>query len=176
MLIGLRQRNLDKLEDLFWAVSTPGSKEYRNVPSISSPIHEINFLARCCARIASYRLWIQSVNDRSPIDTCHMLFQGHMLIFRTHNNSMDSSFPSRTSTLSSHPTPKKSRPSSRGSLLTVSSRLKFRILVMPLLFAQRLPLLRISSTLPSTSGSMKGLARSLSASLALGVLTRLCRP
>lgn len=30
MLVGLKQRNLDKLEAMFWAVSTPGSDEYRN--------------------------------------------------------------------------------------------------------------------------------------------------
>jgi len=40
MLIGLKQRNLDKLEELFWAVSTPGTSEYRNFRSAE----EINAL------------------------------------------------------------------------------------------------------------------------------------
>jgi tripeptidyl-peptidase-1 len=40
MLVGLKQRNLDKLEELFWAVSTPGTAEYRNFRSID----EINAL------------------------------------------------------------------------------------------------------------------------------------
>jgi len=33
MLLGLKQRNLDQLEELFWAVSTPGSAEYRKFRS-----------------------------------------------------------------------------------------------------------------------------------------------
>jgi len=32
-VIALKQRNLDKLEELFWAVSTPGNPEYRNFRS-----------------------------------------------------------------------------------------------------------------------------------------------
>jgi len=39
-LIALKQRNLDQLEDLFWAVSTPGNPEYRNFRSTQ----EINAL------------------------------------------------------------------------------------------------------------------------------------
>jgi tripeptidyl-peptidase-1 len=33
LLIGLKQRNLEQLEELFWAVSTPGTSEYRNFRS-----------------------------------------------------------------------------------------------------------------------------------------------
>jgi subtilase family serine protease len=33
MLIGLKQRNIEQLEELFWAVSTPGNPEYRKFKS-----------------------------------------------------------------------------------------------------------------------------------------------
>jgi tripeptidyl-peptidase-1 len=55
MLIGLKQRNLDKLEELFWAVSTPGTSEYRNFRSID----EINALiAPAKHDVARVKQWL----------------------------------------------------------------------------------------------------------------------